>query len=603
MSVKIKILKYFSFLQLIIIDLVSSDEKNKTIDLTSSSRSLPEISIPETSKPPAKAAKSPREVTPSMEKVSFKDSTGKTRLVKPNISVPVISGCELLSSADDTEVEDSPSRKVTMSTETRNPRITIKLDRSRDPRSEVEERTPPRRERDRRSSGERSSRHHSPIRGEKEKRPIKLVKTKPSDPEASNKQHEATDKLTEAEKQKEASLNKVKKILHAELSKRKQVAKTPASPKKSSSKKDHAATSRRSTSRRSYDTKSSAAKKIPFDLTMEVKDKVKDKKRKPRRHENEPANKRKRSTSRQTSKEQQRTPTDSGSLDRSFTHENEVLGYDDTLNDLEKCIGTMAPDHNPPKEVIEDSNIPLTLDSPMISSSPVRKGDGDSKDKVNLFSDGIGVINIKREICEKYKRVGDHHNSYYYGSNPKTCTKNNAVREIKFSNTHTCTLLEYRGAKETHKYFEYIQKVTPKVKCDPVNFYFHFLLGKEKKTQLEDPLISLSLHDVVRMISNFVKSEFSIFKNTVSKFKSKWCWENNQIVMKTHQLLISILSTIFCNFVMYLCHVCNFVCNFVLCNLLNIVFFTQSGASPLLRHLTITQVHIEPTFYLSRGRC
>ena len=140
-------------------------------------------------------------------------------------------------------------------------------------------------------------------------------------------------------------------------------------------------------------------------------------------------------------------------------------------------------------------------------------------------------------------------------------------------------------------------------KCDQVNFYFNVLLGKEKKTQLEDSLTSLSPHDVVRMISNFVKSEFLIFKNTVSKFKSKWCWENNQIVMKTHQLLISILSTIFCNFVMYLCHVCNFVCNFVLCNLLNIVFFTQSGASPLLRHLTITQVHIEPTFYLSGGRC
>ena len=136
-------------------------------------------------------------------------------------------------------------------------------------------------------------------------------------------------------------------------------------------------------------------------------------------------------------------------------------------------------------------------------------------------------------------------------------------------------------------------------KCDPVNFYFYVLLGKEKKTQLEDSLTSLSPHDVVRMISNFVKSEFLIFKNTVSKFKSKWCWENNQIVMKVYQFLFSILSTIFCNSVMYIYH----VCNFVFCNLLNIVFFTQSGASPLLHHLTITQVHIEPTFYLSGGRC
>ena len=222
-------------------------------------------------------------------------------------------------------------------------------------------------------------------------------------------------------------------------------------------------------------------------------------------------------------------------------------------------------------------------------------------DKVKIFSDYIEVIKVNGETREMYEQVGNHHNFYCYGRDPKIYTKSNGACENTFSKTqNTCIHHEYRLAKENYKYSEYTHEVVQNGKSDLVNFYFYILLGKKKKTQLEDSLTSLSPHDVVRMISIFVKSEFFlIFKNTVSKLKSKTCWEINQIVMKIHQFLFSILSTIFCALVMYIYH----VCNFVFCNLSNIVYLTQSDASPLLHHLTITQVHIEPTFYLSGGRC
>ena len=89
------------------------------------------------------ALESPSASTPSMEKVKFKDSTDKMRDVTAKPPSPQISGCEMVSSAEDTKVEDSQSpsrRKVTINKDTKTPRISItrKIDRSTTPRSEVE---------------------------------------------------------------------------------------------------------------------------------------------------------------------------------------------------------------------------------------------------------------------------------------------------------------------------------------------------------------------------------------------------------------------------------------------------------------------------------
>ena len=62
-----------------------------------------------------------------------------------------------------------------------------------------------------------------------------------------------------------------------------------------------------------------------------------------------------------------------------------------------------------------------------------------------------------------------------------------------------------------------------------MNPYFYTLLGKKKKTQLEDLLTSLSPHHVVRNTSSLLKSELNFFKNTVPEFKSMKCLEINQI--------------------------------------------------------------------------
>ena len=72
-------------------------------------------------------------------------------------------------------------------------------------------------------------------------------------------------------------------------------------------------------------------------------------------------------------------------LDRSFTEADHVLGYESTIQELDTCINTMAPGHVSNKEVLEDKDIPLTLDSPVVASSPARKGEKDSKDKVNFL--------------------------------------------------------------------------------------------------------------------------------------------------------------------------------------------------------------------------
>ena len=127
------------------------------------------------------ALESPSASTPSMEKVNFKDSTDKMRDVTAKPPSPQISGCEMVSSAEDTKVEDSQSpsrRKVTINKDTKTPRISItrKIDRSTTPRSEVESSSPIRGEKEKNSNKiikEKEAGSGFPVRGEKEKKSSK----------------------------------------------------------------------------------------------------------------------------------------------------------------------------------------------------------------------------------------------------------------------------------------------------------------------------------------------------------------------------------------------------------------------------------------------
>ena len=85
-------------------------------------------------------------------------------------------------------------------------------------------------------------------------------------------------------------------------------------------------------------------------------------------------------------------------LDISFSEADQVLGYDSTINDLDRCIDVMAPGHVTDEKILKDKEIPLTLDSPAVDFSPAHKAD--SKDKV---FDYHGYSDSYCEMCEIYK--------------------------------------------------------------------------------------------------------------------------------------------------------------------------------------------------------
>ena len=107
-------------------------------------------------------------------------------------------------------------------------------------------------------------------------------------------------------------------------------------------------------------------------------------------------------------------------LDISFSEADQVLGYDSTINDLDRCIDVMAPGHVTDEKILKDKEIPLTLDSPAVDFSPAHKADADSKDKV---FDYHGYSDSYCEMCEIYKYF-EYIRRLYAGEEEKTQLSN-----------------------------------------------------------------------------------------------------------------------------------------------------------------------------------
>ena len=211
-------------------------------------------------------------------------------------------------------------------------------------------------------------------------------------------------------------------------------------------------------------------------------------------------------------------------------------------------------------------------------SSKIGKGESDSKGKVKFYCDSeTSAFNCEMLTMDCANTlVGNPCNFYDY----RLALNVNTYSEYQNTSPETCLLYEF---------------------SDRVNFNVNLFAGEKKEAQL-NILPLLSPQKVARMISSFMESEFSIFKNTVSKSQCNMYWkiESRYNVLKISLTILtsSILSTIIFALIINLYHACNSVFSNIFPNH---VPFTQSEASPLLHHLSIAQVHIGPKFYLSGG--
>ena len=134
-------------------------------------------------------------------------------------------------------------------------------------------------------------------------------------------------------------------------------------------------------------------------------------------------------------------------------------------------------------------------------SSKIGKGESDSKGKVKFYCDSeTSAFNCEMLTMDCANTlVGNPCNFYDY----RLALNVNTYSKYQNTSPETCLLYEF---------------------SDRVNFNVNLFAGEKKEAQL-NILPLLSPQKGARMISSFLESEFSIFKNTVSESLCNMYWK------------------------------------------------------------------------------